>query len=109
MVRMKKILLILLFVVGTEIPLQASTIARLPKTGNVIRTIHSRTRQYLLLLKEETQLTDLKNGCLKMIKKTFSSTVIEEDFLLCAFSKKTSETEVYEKVEIDFGLTITTT
>lgn len=78
----------------------ASRIDRIPKAGATLALYHSRLSQYLILLKEQTVITDLENNCLQLIHSFWRPVAGENDIRLCAQSKQVSENEIRETLEI---------
>lgn len=95
---LKNIGLIFLFILCSEI--NASIIRTIPKSSGALFILNSRLKQYLTLLREKTQISDLNNGCLRLIEKKLRSPQDSKTFILCAESIQRSENEIYERLQI---------
>lgn len=96
---MSKVIFILIFLSFSVIA-RDSVIERLPKTGTTLTLLHSRLKQYISLLKEQTQVTDLENGCLRLKKELYRPIRKTDYYRLCAVSKLIGEDKVFEDLKI---------
>lgn len=94
-----KVIIITLFLLCSTAHSFQSVIARLPKSGNTIRLLHSRLKQYFVLFKERARITNLQNDCLKL--ETYNPLINDYDsFLLCARSELKGPNELVEALEL---------